>query len=116
MRKLIILIIVFFNLNLFSINEGYIKYNNTVVECQGNNCKFDTLYINNHPNSSDSLVVTKIVHGVASTISVKNPILKGLLQNEWILSSFVAFILFIWRRIEMRRMRRKGILIDKAFK
>jgi len=80
--------------------------------------KIDTTIIAQHPTSEDSATVVKIVNGVItfSTIFIKQPLVSTLVKNPAVSGGIVAFILGIWRSIEKRRLRRKGLLVDKALK
>ena len=70
--------------------------------------KIDTVYTIEHPTTQDSLNVVNIVNGVVSIVAVKNPLVSSLLKNEAIVGGIVGLICAIWRRIELRRMRRKN--------
>lgn len=74
----------------------------------------DTLIVLPHPNTKDSLKVVSIVNGVltiTSILSSDKPLLNNFLNSETLVGGIVALILGIWRRIELRRLRRKGKLV-----
>ena len=68
-----------------------------------------------HPNGTDSAHVVSVVNGIVTVTSyfVKQPLLNELIKNPAFSGGIVAFILGIWRRIEKRKLRRKGLLNDK---
>lgn len=107
MRKIILVIALFLSVNCKSISLDSLSAN-----------KIDTVLIIPHPNERDSADVVKIVNGVISftTVFVKNPLAKELIKNPIVSGGIVAFILNIWRIISKRRLRRKGLLIDKKIK
>lgn len=104
MKKIILIIALFLTLEVKPISIDSLSVS-----------KIDTTIILKHPNSEDSLNVVKIVNGVITltTIFIKQPIVDTLIKNPVVSGGIVAFILGIWRRIEKRRLRRKGLLIDK---
>lgn len=107
MKKIIFSLCVLVSLNVKSINIDSLALS-----------KIDTTIISKHPTSEDSANVVKIVNGVItiSTIFIKQPLVSSLIKNPAVSGGIVAFILGIWRSIEKRRLRRKGLLIDKKLK
>lgn len=74
----------------------------------------DTTFLLLHPNKEDSERVVKIVNSavqVAEVVTADKPILSGLLSSEVVSGGLVALILGIWRRIELRRLKKQGKLI-----
>ena len=81
------------------------------VDSLAKNISHDTTFIIQHPTSQDSVDVVQIVNSVATVSSVfVNPFIGALLKNNFIIGGIVGIILAIWRRIELRRLRKKGKL------
>lgn len=75
----------------------------------------DTVIVLSRPTSEDSAKVVKIVNGVIqiATVFIKEPITNEIVNSPYVGGGLVAIILGIWRRVEKRRLRKKGLLKEK---
>lgn len=65
------------------------------------------------PNSVDSQNVVNVVDNVTDVTSLFAPTpIDRMINSEHFSAGIVAIILGIWRRIELRRLRKKGKLVD----
>ena len=65
------------------------------------------------PNQVDSQRVVNIVNNVTEVTSLVAPSpIDKMINSEHFSAGIVAIILGIWRRIELRRLRKKGKLVD----
>ena len=104
MKKFLIASLILFSVESKSVNIDSLVY-----------CKVDTIISVIHPNSTDSVNVVEIVNGVisVSTIFIKQPVIISVIKNPLFSGGIVGIILGIWRRIEKRRLRKRGLLKDK---
>lgn len=106
--KIKILILALFSVLTISAKEINRTYfiNDSIITSVTN----DTTLVLDHPNAQDSMIVVDVVKGVVSitTVFVNKPILRQLLNSEYFYGGIVAIILGIWRKIELRRLRKKG--------
>jgi hypothetical protein len=104
MKKIITLFAVLFafNVSAYTVDLSHI------------NLQRDTSFVIEHPNSNDSILAVNIIHGIVSVLPVQASFFKALATPENV-GAFVGFVFFLWRLIEKRRLRKKGLLIDKTF-
>lgn len=107
MKKILATLVLFSALTSNALNVDSLNYQETL--------KIDTTIVLTHPTTNDSIKVVKIVNGVVkiASVFVDEPITNTLLNSPYTSGGLVALILGIWRRIEKRKLRKKGLLKDK---
>ena len=121
MKKIILLIVLF---TTFKVNAGELDslmgltvFDSTLVYDADLQSKQlfatpDTTIIV-HPNVSDSTKVITLVKGVltiATVVAPQEPIINKILGSESLAVTITTFILGLWRRRELRKLKKQGRL------
>lgn len=74
----------------------------------------DTTFVLEHPNSKDSAMVVSIIKHVATVVSVplRQPLLIKFLNDEKVQIGIAGIILALWRRFEMKRIKKRYKKVD----